>query len=496
MANKDLNIIITAKDKASKEFKTIQKNMSSFWSKFKEVWKQFAIIWTAIAWTTLIVWKQFLDLWTNIEQTLWKAQTVFWEYFDVIDKVAKETATSMWLSRTEYLKSAAGLQDLLIPMWFAREEATKMTTETLSLSGALSEWSAWQYNAEQVSQILAKAMLWEREQLKTLGIAISEADVQQRLLENWTIELTWAALQQEKAIATQQLIFEKSTDAQKAFENWQGSLARQQAELTATIQNTKEVIATALIPVFHELATEFIPLITTLSENIQLWASNTENIEKVKTSINSLITVITFVVETIKFLVNVLYTIWETLWNIAFDIYTFSQTMINIFKNIAEIVSNLWTWLWEWVKTIMSLAVDWLYDKFEWLKTFIEWIIGFATGAFDKVKKIWENAKSIASSIGSWISSAVWWVTDLVSWARELGWPVRANQTYLVWERWPELFTPASSGRINNQSWWGWWITINMWWVTVNNEADENRLIEKMKKALIRDTQLFNNWIA
>jgi hypothetical protein len=47
--------------------------------------------------------------------------------------------------------------------------------------------------------------------------------------------LTGAALQQAKAIATQQLIFEKSTDAQKAYEEGAESLTRKKAELKATL---------------------------------------------------------------------------------------------------------------------------------------------------------------------------------------------------------------------------------------------------------------------
>ena len=94
------------------------------------------------------------------------------------------------------------------------------------------------------------------------------------------------------------------------------------------------------------------------------------------------------------------------------------------------------------------------------------------------------------------LNAMSWW-GSLLDWARALWWPVTANRSYLVWENWPEMFTPASSGRINNNVWWwGSTININMWWVVVNNEADENRLIDKMKRALIRETQLFNNWIA
>ena len=85
-----------------------------------------------------------------------------------------------------------------------------------------------------------------------------------------------------------------------------------------------------------------------------------------------------------------------------------------------------------------------------------------------------------------------------VSWARALWWTVSAGKTYLVGEKWPELFTPSTMWSIatNKSIWWGAWnITINMWGVTVSNEADENRLVEKIQKTLTRQMQLWKLWI-
>jgi hypothetical protein len=47
----------------------------------------------------------------------------------------------------------------------------------------------------------------------------------------------------------------------------------------------------------------------------------------------------------------------------------------------------------------------------------------------------------------------------------------------------------------NKSIWWGGGITINMWGVTVSNEADENRLVEKIQKTLTRQMQLWKLWI-
>ena len=67
----------------------------------------------------------------------------------------------------------------------------------------------------------------------------------------------------------------------------------------------------------------------------------------------------------------------------------------------------------------------------------------------------------------------------------------------MVWEKWRELFTPNTSWNIvSNDKLWGWEININIWWITIQNEADENRLIDKIKTELTRTLQLQKIWIS
>jgi hypothetical protein len=68
-------------------------------------------------------------------------------------------------------------------------------------------------------------MLGEREQIKSLGIAIGEADVKQRLLEKGQADLTGKALRLAKAEATLELAYEQSQNALGDYERTQDSYA-------------------------------------------------------------------------------------------------------------------------------------------------------------------------------------------------------------------------------------------------------------------------------
>ncbi|MCA9540545.1 MAG: hypothetical protein KC620_16710 [Myxococcales bacterium] len=153
----------------------------------------------------------------------------------------------------------------------SREQAAKMSTETVGLAGALAEWSGGQKSAAEVSDILTKAYLGETDGLKALGISISAADVSARLAAKGQDELTGSALEQARALAIQELVFEKSTDAQKRFADGADSAARKQAEMRASINEAKEALAMALAPALAAVVTkmaEFVPIVISIASTI------------------------------------------------------------------------------------------------------------------------------------------------------------------------------------------------------------------------------------
>lgn len=197
--------------------------------------------------------KHLFDLSGKMELLEAKARTVFAEVFPQVTAEAERNAEAMGLTNSQYVAAAASLADLLIPMKFTRAEASDMSTTLVNLSGALSEWTGGQISATDVSKTLSKAILGEREELKSLGISISEEDVKNRLRQKGLQDLTGEYLAQAKAVATMELILEKSTDAQTAFANNSDTMVRRQAELRAELTNISEKLATVLLPVFERL---------------------------------------------------------------------------------------------------------------------------------------------------------------------------------------------------------------------------------------------------
>lgn len=246
----------------------------------------------ATARTLIQAGTQLFNIASNIELAGQKADTVFGPALVKVTKAAEENARVMGLTNAQYVEMATNIGDLLIPMGFTRDEAANISTELVNLSGALSEWTAGQIAAEDVTRILSKAMLGEREELKQLGIAISENDVKNRLAEKGLEKLTGQMLQQAKAAATLELITEKSTDAQTAFAESTGSLVRSKAELFAQIRDVSERLATALIPTFTRLVGVASRLLSLFEKNTNALDEQNEKVRETQTEFNTQIAIL------------------------------------------------------------------------------------------------------------------------------------------------------------------------------------------------------------
>ena len=504
--NNEVNITLKAKDQASSKFKKIWKNAWGLWSRLKWLWGPLKTIWiwAWIAWAALwAVWLKMFNMADSLETTVWKSKIVFWEYFEEIDKFWKENAKAMWLSRWEFLKTASWMQDLLIPMWFTREAAMWMTQDTIQLAWALSEWSAWQYTATEAWEILTKAMLWETEQLKSMWISISVWSDEFKNLQASIMETTWATEQQAKAMAIQQLIMEKSTDAQKAYADWADSLTRKKAEMSATMKNLFETVSWALLPAFHSIVKVLQPIIEKVAKSITLWFENKENVEKLTAVFKTIIWVFWFLFTAIWKAIWFLTKMWEMLWFVAFKVVEFFWAMKDKFTRLKDLV----TWIWSSIKTSTINAWTWIKDWVVWLvDSLVSAVTWKFTAMIDKVKAIYDKIKwwlwnifwaEEEANASAWrVESLAWatetWTWATLNWARATWGPVVWWNSYLVWENWPEIFTPESSWNVSTNA--SQVININFSW-NLWNEWDRRNMIEEIKMALSRDMQYSSYWI-
>lgn len=225
-----------------------EKAVDGWRGKFDKVGRAAAGATLAMAAGAVVFGKDMLNLSRQIDLLDKKALTVFGDWIVDVEQWAGANAKAFGMTQRQVVALAANMADLLKPMGFTSEQAASMSTKMLDLAGALSQWSGGQRSAAEVSEILTKALLGEREELKSLGISITEADVQARLAAKGQKDLTGAALAQATALATQELILEKSTDAQAAWANGGKAAAEKAGALSSSIETMKEKLAVGLGP--------------------------------------------------------------------------------------------------------------------------------------------------------------------------------------------------------------------------------------------------------
>lgn len=240
---------------AKKAFGEVERGGDQMAGKFDKWGKgATALFHGAIAAGAISAGKALIDHGAKLEQMQQKANIVFGEQIKIVDQWAKTNANAMGLTRREAVGLATNLADLLIPMGMSRDAAAEMSTRVVGLSGALSAWSGGTRSAAEVAEILTSAMLGERDALKGLGISIDAAEIEAALLAKGQSELTGQLRQQAEALATVELLFAKSTDAQTAFGDETQTTAEKIAEQNAKFRELKDTVSIGVTGALNSLA--------------------------------------------------------------------------------------------------------------------------------------------------------------------------------------------------------------------------------------------------
>lgn len=153
----------------------------------------------------------------ELEATEAKYNTVFKGMTDTVDQFIKDFQKLTPATTAEARSMYSGIQDLLIPMGFLREDATELTGKTMHLVGALTNFNSATHDADQVSQAFASALTGMYRPLKSLGIDTEKAEVQQKALAMTGKKTTDELTRQDEALALIEIAYENSTDALAAY---------------------------------------------------------------------------------------------------------------------------------------------------------------------------------------------------------------------------------------------------------------------------------------
>jgi len=245
MAEKNLSIKLSLNDKQfQSNLNKSMRSMKKFGNNMKSLGQTMS---TSLTLPILGIGAAAVKLASDFEETQSKFNTVFRDISAQANNTARNLEKDFGLSSRAAMQLLGDTGDLLTGFGFTQEQALDLSNEVNKLAVDLASFTNFAGGAEGASLALTKALLGERESIKQLGIAITEADLKKFAEEQGLVfkELDRVA----KATLTFELAARQSANAIGDYARTSGSFANQTRKLRADLENLGVEIGQKLLPI-------------------------------------------------------------------------------------------------------------------------------------------------------------------------------------------------------------------------------------------------------
>lgn len=199
--------------------------------------------------------KEGVELASDLIESQNVVDTTFGESAEVVNKWAKNAATSYGISELAAKQYNGALGAMLKSMGLSQDAVVDMSTAMVGLAGDMA--SFYNLDVETAFEKIRSGISGETEPLKQLGINMSVANLQAYALSQGITKAYNSMSQVEQATLRYNYLMSVTADAQGDFADTSDSLANQQRILALQIENAKGAIGQALYPVITQITTAF-----------------------------------------------------------------------------------------------------------------------------------------------------------------------------------------------------------------------------------------------
>lgn len=413
---------------------------------------------------------------SDFQQGLGAADAIFKKNAASIKASAEGAATALGLPKTAYLELAtvlgAGLKNKGV------KDFTGATQDLIKVGADL----AAQFGGETSTAVeaIASALRGESDPIEKYGISLNETAVNAELAAQGVKKTNGAYTEQQKTLARLALIQKQSADAQGTFARESDTYAGSQQRLSASWENIKVQVGSALLPGLTRLSDWFLkeglPAVqkfgTWVSE--KLWPALKQGWETIRPGLERAQKIISeafggknsatledfskFITDMLIPGVATLVNVWLPAAATQFRIVArVVQGVYNIFKTLLDMQARVASALIGTFIKVMNVGADML-EALSNVPGF-----GWAKDAAAKMRELSGTAAGVKAAIDRIPDSKKITITAQVSMPgrirlpdgsnvnvglRAKGGPVKAGQPYIVGERGPELVIPSRSGNV------------------------------------------------
>ena len=291
---------------------------------------------------------------SDLEETRSKFNTVFSSIQNDAQNTAKEFKESFGLSSQAALGMLSDTGDLLVGFGFTEREALNLSKQVNELAVDLASFTNFSGGATGASQALTKALLGEREAIKSLGIAITEADLKRFAEEQGLV------FKELDRVAKAQLTFELAvSQSQKAigdFARTQGGFANQLRILKGEFNDLAAEFGTMLLPLAQKLVDAFRKVFEFLSKLSPEFKNNALNITLLVSAIGPLV----FAVGTIS---TALAAVFSATGMVVLGLSAIVAAFLYVRDNYEALKERLSDWSW-WENALIDAVQFFIEDFF------------------------------------------------------------------------------------------------------------------------------------
>lgn len=195
--------------------------------------------------------RQAVREFAELEGAMMKFNVVFGDQAKEVEAWVNEFREGVPLARREIVQAAASMQDLLVPMGVAREDASEMTKEWLELSAALAAFN--DVPVDQALEAIRSGIAGQSRPLRQFGIDARETALQQTALAHGLMRAGEQMNDQVRQKALLIRAYDQSSDAVDGYEDQLGSTLMMEQELGAQFKDTLAIIGEGLQPSYNSL---------------------------------------------------------------------------------------------------------------------------------------------------------------------------------------------------------------------------------------------------
>lgn len=210
-----------------------------------------------------------------------KFNTVFGEGSDAMRAFVDDIRTEMPTATHEIARMAADLQDLLVPMGLARDEAQGLTQGFLDVANKVAAFN--DVDPTEVLEAFKSGLAGSSEPLRRFGINALESSLELEAMNSGLLksgeafkDLDPITRSQIKAQALLTLSVKQSSDAINGFAVNNDSLIRRQQELKANFQELSVTLGNIFLPIIDSLVKKILPVV----QNMARWAEENPKLAK------------------------------------------------------------------------------------------------------------------------------------------------------------------------------------------------------------------------